>query len=140
MSICVHGYVCAEACAHICICMWRSEVNFKCHFSSGAIHLIFIFWERMLNNYGTQIHRGFREGREGTKESCQATMRDLVILIQEMKSFHSWNMKIFFSLIAYFLISFLYYFENHLGLSIRALLRVKVQNHYISSCSCFTFT
>lgn len=49
----------------------------------------------MTNNDGAQVLRRFREEEDGTKESFQASMKDLVIL-QETESFHSWNMNIFF--------------------------------------------
>lgn len=78
VSIYVHGYECVESYAHVYV---EAGFKFKYCFSSSASHCFFSFsfWERMKDNDGAQAHRRFREEGDGTKESFQASMRDLVI-------------------------------------------------------------
>lgn len=131
-----YGYECVEAYAHMYMRMWRLDSTLNIVSPQVPATVFSSFWERMTNNDGAQVLRRLRKEEDGTKESFQALMKDLVIL-QETESFHSWNMNIFFLSIIYFLILFLCYFENCPGLSTRYLLRVRTQYHCISSCSCF---
>ena len=54
---------------------------------------------------GTQVQTAFREGGGGTKESCQATMRNLVLFLRETKTFMEYESFLFIDYIFFVIIS-----------------------------------
>lgn len=123
-SIYVHGYECVESYAHVYV---EAGFKFKYCFSSGASHCFFLslfekgWWTTMGLKH---IEDSGKRGME-PKNHFKPPWGIWWFFIQEIKSFHSCNMNIFFLTITYFLISFLYYFESCPGPTTRYLLRVR---------------
>lgn len=58
LFICVGKYVCVSVHAHVCLCLWKSEVSPRCHLSLGTISFALFESEFLTGTLGLLFRLG----------------------------------------------------------------------------------